>query len=961
MSSQTTADPDVPAAIDDVGIRLLEGNTPLLLDAPGSLWTVVGGHVDVFVVAVADGQPAGARRYVCGVGPGEALFGVDPAAVEGWGLLAVGTVGTRVREGDVAGLNAGAGTAALLECWIAALATGAAPDANLQTEQQLASAQAVTLRAGQRARPAEGVLWLRVGSGAVSVLDALSLGPDAPAFPLAEAVWVRASGATALQPVSTAEALAAGEAWEGLGAFHRFVLDRLVHAISQREAQEADRLRRELDFDRMVRRAALAQLAGVLDPVPDAPYAAASDDHLLEACRLVGQALGVTVMPPSQQEGASSLDPLARIARASRLRMRQVTLPAGWWRGDTSPMLGFLAADGAPVAILRRAPGRFDLVNPADGARRTVDADLVATLAKEAWVFYVPFPDRPLGVFDLFRFGLAGSRRDMARIGLMGMATGLVALLPPIATSIVFGRLIPQSEEANLLMLAVVLVLTAISSALFQIVRSVAITRVEARIDASIQPAIWDRLLRLPTRFFRDYSAGNLASRAMAIDTARQILTGTAISTILGSVFSVFSYALLFYYDVKLALVATVFMVVALVVTIASTWRQLRYQRRMTEIQANISGMVLQFLTGIAKLRVAGAEDRAFATWAKVFAQQKRQDLEAQTTSNGFAVFGSLWPLLGTVVIFAVVAQQGLDSISTATLLAFLVAFGQFMAATLMTASAISGVLQCVPLYEQARPILRALPEVDATRADPGTLSGEIEISHVSFRYTSDGPLALTDVSLRVEPGEFVAIVGPSGAGKSSLIRLLLGFDTQESGSIYYDGKDLAGLDTEAVRRQMGVVTQDSRVLPGSIQQNILGTALLTVDDAWEAARLAGLDEDIRQMPMGMQTIISEGGATFSGGQLQRLMIARAIVRKPRILLFDEATSALDNRTQAIVSRSLERLQATRVVIAHRLSTIENADRIYVLEAGRVVQTGAYADLIAQPGPFANLAKRQLA
>jgi ABC-type bacteriocin/lantibiotic exporter with double-glycine peptidase domain len=253
------------------------------------------------------------------------------------------------------------------------------------------------------------------------------------------------------------------------------------------------------------------------------------------------------------------------------------------------------------------------------------------------------------------------------------------------------------------------------------------------------------------------------------------------------------------------------------------------------------------------------------------------------------------------------------------------------------------------------------VPEVDIAKADPGRLNGDIELSHVSFRYTEDGPYAVNDISLQIKAGEFVALVGPSGAGKSSVFRLLLGFDIPESGAIYFDGKDLAHLDAEAVRRQLGVVTQDSRVMPGTIQANIIGSSLLTVQDAWEAARLAGLDNDIREMPMGMQTIISEGGGTFSGGQLQRLMIARAIVRKPRILLFDEATSALDNRTQAIVSQSLERLQATRIVIAHRLSTIEHADRIFVFQAGRIVQAGSYHDLINEPGAFADLARRQIA
>jgi ATP-binding cassette subfamily C protein len=205
-----------------------------------------------------------------------------------------------------------------------------------------------------------------------------------------------------------------------------------------------------------------------------------------------------------------------------------------------------------------------------------------------------------------------------------------------------------------------------------------------------------------------------------------------------------------------------------------------------------------------------------------------------------------------------------------------------------------------------------------------------------------------------------VAIVGASGSGKSTLFRMLLRFETPESGSIYYDRRDLATLDVQALRQQIGVVLQNGRIRAGSIHKNIVGTANLTVEEAWEAARMAGLDADIEAMPMGMQTVLGEGGGSLSGGQRQRLLIARALVRRPRILLFDEATSALDNTTQDTVSRSMDNLRSTRVVIAHRLSTIQRADWIYVMEKGQVVQQGAYRELLAQEGPFAELARRQL-
>jgi len=340
----------------------------------------------------------------------------------------------------------------------------------------------------------------------------------------------------------------------------------------------------------------------------------------------------------------------------------------------------------------------------------------------------------------------------------------------------------------------------------------------------------------------------------------------------------------------------------------------------------------------------------------------------AGSIENLVEVFNASFPLITSAALFYAVlwlaeqaAQTGDPPLSPGDFVAFNAALGGFLMQTLSTGLTAMQALAIVPLYERARPILEARPEVDTTKADPGELAGEIEVSRVTFRYQEDGPTILSDISLRIEPGEYVAIVGPSGSGKSTLLRLLLGLETPETGCVYYDGRDLALLDVQRLRRRIGVVAQSGAIRTGSIFSNIAGSLPLRESDAWEAARMAGFDEDIRQMPMGMHTVVQQGGGTLSGGQRQRLIIARAIVTRPRILFFDEATSALDNRTQAIVSESLRELQATRVVIAHRLSTIIGADRIHVMQAGRIVQQGGYQELIGREGLFAELVKRQVA
>ena len=500
-------------------------------------------------------------------------------------------------------------------------------------------------------------------------------------------------------------------------------------------------------------------------------------------------------------------------------------------------------------------------------------------------------------------------------------------------------------------------------ASLFTVVRGIAIVRIESRTAAAIQAAVWDRLIALPLPFFRDYSAGELATRAMGVEEIRRVMTGAVLTGLLAGVFSLANLALLFWYDPVLGAVGAGLIVVSLLVSITVGVLQLHGQRGILELRSRISGMMLQFLTGIAKLKLAGAEPQAFSLWARAFGEQRDRQFHNRALGVRLAVFNAAYPVLCSILLFTLAGGRlgSASALGTGEFLGFVAAFGLCLGAVLSTSTAVLQALGAVPLYEQVKPILRTSPEVRPGKDDPGELSGAIELQHVSFRYAADGPQVLRDVSVRIEPGEFVAFVGPSGSGKSTLFRLLLGFETPEVGSVSFDEQDLGGLDVEAVRRQMGVVLQSGRVMAGDLFTNIAGSSAATLDDAWEAARMAGLDDDVRRMPMGMHTMVSDGGGTLSGGQRQRLMIARAIVNRPRILLMDEATSALDNRTQAIVSASLDGLRATRVVIAHRLSTIQRADRIHVLVAGAIVESGTFDELMARDGVFASMARRQLA
>jgi ATP-binding cassette subfamily C protein len=731
---------------------------------------------------------------------------------------------------------------------------------------------------------------------------------------------------------------------------------------SDSSADALSRLKRRRENDDLNFSQALSGLAGILSDTKAASVIVGkTGDSLIDATQQVLSASGFHVTLKKTAHAADPQDTLSLLARQANASLRRVALSGeAWWREDAGALLAFMKEDGKPVALLPAGERGYLLQDPASGESIRLDAENIKNLADTAFMFFRKFPQHAVGMRDLLRFGMVGASQDLLFLIGCGALGGILGLFTPFATGLLIDTVIPSARSDELIQLILLLITTALGMSAFELTRSLSMLRVQGRMGNASQAAIIDRLLHLPAAFFRQYSSGDLAQRAFSIDGILTLLTGTTQAALLSWVFGLFSFAYLFVLSGKLALLATAIVLVALLVTTAINFWRLSMERRMSALQGRIASRVLQILNGISKLCGSGAEKRAFALWARDFTQQKQLDFNIRSIANVLSVFDAAYVVAASLLLFAVIAFFQPD-ISTGTFMAFNAAFAQFLAATIAMSNALTASLNVIPLYERAKPILEALPEQDESQTDPGLLKGDIDISHVSFRYVEDGPAILNDISIRIREGEFVAFVGPSGSGKSTLFRMLLGFEHPESGAIYYDQRDLSGLDIGAVRRQLGVVLQSGKLMPGDIYTNIVGSAPLTLDDAWEAARMAGFDDDIKAMPMGMHTVIAEGAGTISGGQKQRLMIARAIVKKPRILLFDEATSALDNRTQAIVARSVEQLNATRIVIAHRLSTVIKADRIFVIEAGQVIESGNYEQLMAQNGHFAELAKRQLA
>ncbi len=708
---------------------------------------------------------------------------------------------------------------------------------------------------------------------------------------------------------------------------------------------------------------ALEGLAGILEKKDKGSFPL-HPDPLLAACVLVGNAADIVINAPPPETCSSHEDPLQTICRHSGIRTRKVNLQKDgqWWKQENGPLLAYRGPDRNPVALVPDRKG-YMMIDPLTREKFIVDADLQKEFdTGTAWAFYQPFLDRILRLREILRFGLSGSRSDIGSTVLFGIAGALIGLLTPVMTGILFDTIILQSSRDQLLPFAMILAASVTAACGFDLARQVMVTRVQYRLDIKLQPAFIDRLLNLPSVFFRNFSAGDLANRILGISRIREILSSAVMSAFLGIMFGFLNFFLLFFYSWKLALVAAALTVILVGITVLTSYRQLRFKKLLFETQGSISGLLGNLLTGIAKIRITGTEKHAFAQWAGKFRKERDLTLQAGVLKNILDVTAASFPVITMAfIIFTAGSLFTGEHLTCGSFIAFMTAYTTFQTALLQSTLTIIASLDIIPIYNRIKPVLDTLPETTRTRTQPGKLTGKVELQNVNFSYSLDGPQVLHDIELNAEPGEFIAIVGSSGSGKSTMMRLLLGFEQPDSGTVFYDGIDLATLNVQAVRRQIGVVLQNAQLQPGFILNTIIGSSTLAVEDAWEAAKMAGIDEDIRKMPMGMYTVISEGSETISGGQKQRLLIAGALLRKPGMIFFDEATSALDNHTQEIISRSLEELKVTRIVIAHRLSTIRKADRIYCLDEGRIVQQGTYDELMSQEGHFRELANRQIA
>ena len=956
------------------------GNLPVSLDDEDSVWFIDQGTVDLFLVEFRDGVEQAApqhllRREAGGFLPGVAPDQQDPGKDKDTtlSLIAKGLPGTLLKRlpADTMSEVDPAELADQTDTWLNAMTdtlsrfVGHLPRPTALAEAGLKQDLAACTLSVRR-----GVVWIsRPPPGAslfMDVVDETELaeadGPPEAAVPLTRSTWLTLFDAATLSGTSTETLARKGILLPALASFHAvaFALERLNRRLAAVDDANLERARSA--SRRTAEEAARRRLFNIYD-LPIDRDASVEDTSLADALAIIGRHEGIDFRIPARSGPSDSPVSLVDILDASGVRARRVRFRAegDWWHGDSNAMLGFRAEDGQAVALLPGAFGRYREVDPVTNRSVRITANRASALTQEAWMFYRPLPTGNSAPADLLGVALHGSATDLARLVVAGIPAGLISLLPALALGFVANHVVAGGSPGALYAVAVALAGFGLLGALLHLFQGTAMMRLEGR-ASRVEAAFWDRLMRLPPSILHRHPAGDLAMSGMTFQNLRDGLQGVVADSVLSIIFLLPVFGVIFFYDATLGVIALVFSLASLLVTVALGLRQLSPYGRMLSASRRVAGRLFQIVGGIAKLRVENAEGSAFAIWARDYRDQKRAELELGALEGHSRAFGAALPFLAAGVLLFAVMTAGDRNVPVGDFLVVYTVFIAFQSAIARLGESFGTIAAMLPAFDQMRPLLAAVPETDIEGEPVERLGGEVLFDHISFRYDPDGPLILDDLTIRARPGEFVAIAGESGAGKSTLFRLALGIDRPTAGAVYYDGRDLRHLNLKQVRRKIGAVPQSVRLHPQDLWDNIVAHYEgATTEEVWETARTAGVESEIKAMPMGLMTMVGASGAVLSGGESQRVTIARALMGSPRIMLLDEATNWLDNENQAEVMQNLALLTSTRIVIAHRLSTLEQADRIYVMQAGKVVQSGSFRELMEVEGVFRELVRRQVA
>lgn len=943
-------------------------SVPFVFDKKGTFFSFIGKPVNLF----AQKKKGGSRTFLASFTSDELLFSLDEfidhpeyeiVLIPIWEVTLFEFSIDVLEEWIAKDQEAQTGLVPCLENWVLSFALSRGDPATAE-QVPIAKDQVVELEEAKAlVCQKEAFVWVEVIEGTLFFLGLpdLSLSNKEGAYPLVPASWMSGTEIAKVKAIDTLT-LIQNQKWrQALLSFSRVFSNRAFYLIHQR-----DELNHTLQVNRLSEEKenlgiALKQLEAVFAPSSLVTILETAKDPLQQALIIIGHFMKIQFVFPRSAIGekAELLNLAERIdiiCQASQIQRRKVRLDPKWWKENHGTLLGFTENENRPTPLIR-----LDKYKWIDKDRNEyINASLASELTENGYMFYRHFESTLRTGKEALLFFARNYYKELIKIIPIGFLGVVFALFPPIATKFLFSYAIPASDPPLILYLFFGMLFSAIGFSFFYLFQGLVYLKMEGLGAHLMQTAFWDRLLRLSPRFFRRFTVGNLFTRIFAIEDMRMMINSFGSTLPITALFTLFYLMMMFFYAPSLALIATAFAVMGLGITVVCARLKMKIIKQSLEIDGNLRGIVIQMIQGVSKLRVAGVNKSAFSYWASYFAKNNSLKLKAQNIQNVSTFFSSILPLLSMSMIYlALIAMSEESEISLSDFLAFNIAFGSFTVAVYPLCHMLIRIASVIPQWDQTKVILEEPLEVAERKIAPGKISGDIRIDHLVFGYDPTRPSVLNGLSLSVKPREYVGIVGRSGCGKSTLIRLLLGFEKPTSGVIYIDGVDLASLDLQAIRNQLGIVMQGGGIMGGTIYEILSSGGFYTQEQFDTALKLSGFDEELDTFPMGLNTVLPVNATTLSGGQRQRLLLARALMGNPSLLIFDEATSALDNATQDKIVQNLEKLPVTKIAIAQRLSTIQNADRIYVIDHGVVAQTGTFNELANQPGLFAEMLSQQ--
>lgn len=939
------------------------GNHHLPLSEKDTVWFLERGSVNLFAIERKDGRPEGLRTLLATFMAPTPLFAFPVSSEATHEVVAITEGDTLFFKLALESVNTSFEKEPdFINNWINTLATFHKKEIQTETSHYLEPPKSVSLEKNETLSLKRAIShsdkskinWIEIEEGEVEFLGYPSLLLSKGPFPLTYNAWVKSPQKAV---VSASEET---KEWKkGISTYHNFLLGYFLSHRGREKVKEKRLSERRHEREELAVDASLKEMVTVLNPFKKGEMRFLPQP-IFDACDLIGKALKMPFTRPEKFPETEDVTQLvAKIAEASKVRYRRVVLKGKWWKNDSGHLLAFYGPELKPVALIDKRAGHYTMIDPSTHTSKKVDKEIAKELDISAYTFYPCFSNTLKTGKELLSFSLRQNYKELRSIIVYSVIAAILALFPPFATKILMSEVLPEANYSLLGQVSIGLFIAAITTSVFLFFRSLTVVRLEGKSSYQLQSALWDRILKLPVSFFRRFSTGNLILRVFSTEQMRSLLSGQVTRALFSGIFSLFYLIAMGVYAPALTLISVGILLVGYLITFVCASLYARQKKEFYSRDAKINAFLVQVISSVGKLRTAGAEKNVFSQWAHEFAKFKKADLNSQHIYNFITFMNYLLPFTLYFAIFAyVIANHG--AYSVALFIAFNTAFISFYIAMIDLSNMIIEITPIKPLWDRTKVILKEPLEEQIAAQKPGILTGEIHVDDLFFKYTDESEhYVLENITMRVNPKEFVAIVGPSGCGKSTLFRLLLGFEKPASGGIFYDNKDLSSLIIHDLRRQIGVVLQEEGVIAGSIFDNLTCGGSYTSAQIERALEISGFSEDVNSFPMGINTHLSIGGTTLSGGQKQRLLIARAILPSPKILLLDEATSALDNKNQEKVIKSIDQLDVTRIVIAHRLATIRNADRIYVMQKGCFIQMGTYAELAAQPGLFQNMLQRQ--